>query len=85
MKIIMSSALIRRLEKVECKINGSDEVFIWVNLVNDDGTIDNCDKRREDCPQIPCPKPTSCWIKQKYPNMKTIEISNESEGGLSVG
>ncbi|GMB01855.1 hypothetical protein [Pelosinus sp. IPA-1] len=69
-----------RLQKIESKIlSNNGENIIWVKIVEDDGSFSNCSHRRDDCPEYPC-KTDSCWMERKYPDMKTIEISNESEG-----
>lgn len=72
----MNASIKSRLDKLS-KAAGGNETVIWVNILNEDGTIGECDKRKEGCPVLPCPIPNSCWFKKKYPNMQTIIIREE--------
>lgn len=71
-------SLKQRIAKIEQMSKSNGEDIIWVKIVEDDGSVINCGHKREDCPEYPC-KTDSCWMKKKYPDIKTIEVSNESE------
>lgn len=75
----MNASIKSRLDKLS-KAAGGDSTFIWVNIVDENGMVINCDKQQTGCPILPCAKPESCWVKRNHPGMKTINISSSDEG-----
>ena len=76
----MNNTLKRRIDKISQSMNGGDDGFFsWITICNDGGTIDICSCRSEDCPMLPCSKPSDCWVKQKYPNIKMVYVGLEDE------
>jgi hypothetical protein len=68
----------QRIENLERISKNNGGVVMWVKIVEDDGSIIDCSHRQDDCPEYPC-KADSCWMENKYPDMKVVNVDGDQD------
>lgn len=69
-----------RLAQVERRLKSREGDFIMVCITDDNGYAVSCNQYKVGCPDFPCDG-SNCWAKKAYPDMETINVTNEDEGG----